>query len=173
MTRKDRDQTPEDLTWVVQRLEQERPVASPLELDRMKLQARSQARRGGRSQVKGSFLKSRVAIVAILVLGLLSGGTGTTLALSGGSEKGSAAGAQYPNDVRGQQEGDRGVLGQIESGDKSSGAVRGSQQVAATQSDSNLPFTGLAALPLILLGVGLLGAGGMLYRSSRQAPSEA
>jgi hypothetical protein len=156
---------------VAERLEQERPMATPLELDRMKVQARAQARRGARSGMKGSFLKSRVAIVAILALGLLSGGTGTTLALSGNNEKGSAAQAQYPNDVRGQQEGGRNVLGQSESGGP--GAVRGSQQVAATQSDSDLPFTGLAALPLILVGVGLLAAGGMLYRSSRQAPSEA
>jgi hypothetical protein len=120
-------------------------------------------------------LKSRVAIVAILVLGLLSGGTGTTLALSGGSEQGSAAKAQYP-----PRTGQRGVLGQTEQSNNGSGAaVRGSEQVAATQSGSGggggseLPFTGLAALPLVLLGVGLLAAGGMLYRSSRRTPSEA
>jgi hypothetical protein len=174
MTRIVRDQTPEDFAWVAERLEQERPMASPLELDRMKVQARAQAGRGGRSQAKGSFLKSRVAIVAILVLGVLSGGTGTTLALSGGSEQGSAAQAQYPGGVKGQQEGSNGVLGRTESSPNSGTAVQGTQQVAATQgSNSNLPFTGLAALPLVLLGFGLLGAGGLLYRSSRQAPSEA
>ena len=189
MTPKDRDQTPADLAWVAERLEQERPTAGPLELDRMKLQVRSQARRGARSQAKGNLLKSRVAITAILMLGLVTGGTGTTLALEGDGQ-GSAAQVQYPREgggnVLGEQRGggggggengpgggDSDVLGATEQSPGVGGAVQGSQQVAAADSGDSLPFTGLAAVPLILLGVALLGAGAMLYRSARRAPNAA
>ena len=192
MTQIDRDQTPAELAWVAERLEQERPTASPLELDRMKLQARTRAVRGARSQAKGSVLKSRVAITAILMLGLLTGGTGTTLALTGDASQ-----VQYPREVQPQPQGqsqpqnrsqpqDR-VLGtQQQSGERSGpeqvlgtsqsspGSVQGSQQVAATQSDQGeLPFTGLAAVPLIVLGLGLILLGTMLFRSARRDPSGA
>ena len=187
MTKIDRDRTPADLAWVAERLEQERPTASPLELDRMKLQARAQAVRGARSQAKGSVLKSRVAIAAILMLGLLTGGTGTTLALSGG---GNAAQVQYPppggGQVLGKNEGGGNgpsgggqVLGTTQSNPDavqgSQDAVRGSQQVGATQDQvqGDLPFTGLAAVPLIVLGLALVGGGTMLYRSARRQASAA
>ena len=192
MTKIDRDHPHTDVAWVAERLEQERPMATPLELDRMQLRAQAQAARQGRSQAKGSLLKSRVAITAVLMLGLFTGGTGTTLALSGGSEKGSAAQAQYPqgggNNVLGQQQeggpGDEGqpgssqggnVLGTTESspGAVSPGAVQGGQQVVATQGGSSLPFTGLAAIPIIILGLALLGAGAMMWRGTRQSPSAA
>ncbi|MDQ3586727.1 MAG: hypothetical protein M3375_00005 [Actinomycetota bacterium] len=189
MTKIDRDQTPAELAWVAERLEQDRPTASPLEFDRMKLQARTQAVRGARSQAKGSVLKSRVAIGAILMLGLFTGGTGTTLALQGNS--GNAAQVQYPQQtppppngtVLGQEQGpeqDGGVLG-TEQGNgggpgpgatqSSEGPVQSNRQVVATKGGSELPFTGLAAVPLIVLGLGLIATGTMLYRSARQEPS--
>ena len=182
MTQNDRDQTPADFAWVVERLESERPLADSLELDRMKLQARKQAARASRSRPKGSLLKSRVAITAILMLGLVTGGTGTTLALSDGSSN--AAQTQYPTQPRtevlgeensGGDTGDRGgqVLGTTEASPRSPGAVQGSQQVVATDSDSNLPFTGLAAVPLIVLGLGLIALGATLYRSTRRGHSTA
>lgn len=131
-------------------------------------------------------MKSRVAITAVLMLGLFTGGTGTTLALSGSSDEGNASQAQYPrgggNNVLGQQQGSNpsnprsgNVLGTTESSPSatSPGAVQGSQQVVATQGGSSLPFTGLAAIPIIILGLALLGAGAMMYRSTRQTPSGA
>ena len=176
MTTDDRHHETAEFAWVAERLEHERPRATPFELDRMKMRARAQAGRSPRSQQKGSFLKSRVAITAILALGLMTGGTGTTLALSGGSEDGSAAQSQYPGqrqgDVLGENQGNprQGeVLGETQS---SPSAVQGSGQVAATQGGSSLPFTGLAAVPLILLGLALLGSGLLLLRSTRRAPSE-
>ena len=184
MTLKDGDQTPADLVWVAERLEQERPMAGPLELDRMKLQARSQARRGARSQAKGNLLKSRVAITAILMLGLVTGGTGTTLALDSGGQ-GNAAQVQYPREapprdqVLGTQQGGEGggdVRGTTQEGTtpSGSGAVQGSQQVVAAESgNSSLPFTGLAAVLLIIVGLGLIMLGMMMYRSARQDPSGA
>lgn len=186
MTQIDRDQTPADLTWVAERLERERPTATPLELDHMKLQARTQAMRGARSQAKGSVLKSRVAITAIVALGLFTGGTGTTLALSD-SDSGSAAKVQYPSEggkkgaVLGEAQGNgetqgngaapnARVLGETQS---SGGGAQATRQVVATKADSKLPFTGLAAIPLVVLGLGLIGTGMMLFRSSRRAPTEA
>jgi hypothetical protein len=189
MTKIDRDHLHTDVAWVAERLEQERPTATPLELDRIQLRAQAQAARQGRSQAKGSLLKSRVAITAVLMLGLFTGGTGTTLALSGSSasDEGSAAQAQYPrggggNNVLGQQEqgGQGGQGGQANPGgnvlgttQSSPGAVQGSQQVVATQGGSSLPFTGLAAIPIIILGLALLGAGALMFRSTRQSPSGA
>ena len=188
MTQIDRDQTPADLTRVAERLERERPTATPLELDHMKLQARTQAMRGARSQAKGSVLKSRVAITAIVALGLFTGGTGTTLALSD-SDSGSAAKVQYPSEggkkgaVLGETQGNGAaptqgngaapkarVLGETQS---SGGGAQATRQVVATKADSKLPFTGLAAIPLVVLGLGLIGTGMMLFRSSRRAPTEA
>ena len=192
MTQNDRDQTTADLAWVAERLDMERPLADSLELDRMKLQARKQAARAARSRPKGSLLKSRVAITAILMLGLVTGGTGTTLALQDGGSS-NAAQVQYPREaptgggptgggptgggptdrVLGTQQGGEGegdVAGTTES---SPNPVQGGQQVVAAQSDSNLPFTGLAAVPLIVLGLGLIAAGMMLFRSARREPSGA
>ncbi len=193
MTKIDRDQTPSDLAWVAERLEQDRPTATPLELDSMKLQARSRAARGARSQAKGSVLKSRVAIAAILMLGLFTGGTGTTLALSGDS--GSAAQVQYSKpgggSVLGKQQGPQNdspengsVLGQQQSGGGDNGRassatpssdspVQRSRQVVATKGGKSLPFTGLAAVPLIVLGLGLIVVGTMLYRNVRREPTGA
>ena len=186
MTKIDPNQIPADLTWVAQRLEEERPTATPLELDGMKLQAEARAKRGAPYQAKGRVLKSRVAITAILLLGLLTGGTGTTLALTEGSD--SAARVQYPNEtprtsqVLGNSEesgpdraapgaGGPQVLGATESRGEAAqpggDAAQGSRQVVATKGGENLPFTGLAAVPLIVLGLALLGTGAMLYRSVR------
>ncbi len=46
-------------------------------------------------------------------------------------------------------------------------------ETRTAESRSELPFTGLAAVPLIVLGLGLIATGAMLYRSARRAPSEA
>jgi hypothetical protein len=68
---------PDDLQDVVERLRDERPEASALELDRIKLRAMTRARgaRALRTSGKGQFMRSRLVSVA-LVIGLLGGGTG-------------------------------------------------------------------------------------------------
>jgi hypothetical protein len=58
------------------------------------------------------------------------------------------------------------VIGKVES--PSSGNASGEQQVAATGEDT-LPFTGFVAIPLLVGGVGLLGAGAGLRRWQRDA----
>jgi hypothetical protein len=189
MHKPNQDRTPADLAWVVELLHEERPLASPLELDRIKLRARSQSLRGGRSRRKGSLLKSRLAITSILVLGLFTSGTGATLALSGAS--GSAAKTEYPvvttptttptiAPTTGSGPGPE-VLGTTETSGPARPAgksgkpapvtapAQATRQVAAVQGKRSLPFTGLAAIPILLAGLGMLGGGLLLHRSARRS----
>lgn len=123
-------------------------------------------------------MKSRMAITSMLVLGVFAGGTGTGLAVSGISDSGSAGKAQYPAagnlganegaerpDVLGKEEADDSdVAGAQEAGGRGAAAgVQATRQVSV-QEDGNLPFTGLAAIPLILIGVALLATGVVLHR---------
>ncbi len=175
---------PPELAQVARRLQEERPALSGLELDQIKLQVQRRAARPKNtflSKQRRTLMKSRMAITSMLVLGVFAGGTGTGLAVSGISDSGSAGTAQYPpgpNDggnkpeILGSEE-DSGGGGDVDSG--GGGDVAGAQEgngqdaVQATrqvsvQEEGSLPFTGLAAIPLILLGIGLLASGLVLRR---------
>jgi len=179
-----------DLAAVEERLRSERAVASGLELDELKLRAMSQAgaARPG-TRLKGRLMKSRFALLAMIVAGLMMSMTGATLAISGSSGAGSAAEGQYGDTPSGQQQGggngdtlgaEQGPGGQAGTG--AAGADNGSapgdtqaaEQAAATGSGGNggnsLPFTGLLAIPLLIGGVALLGTGGVLRHKARQQP---
>ncbi len=126
---------------------------------------------------KGNFMKSRVALVAVLALGVFMSGTGATLAVSGFANTGSAGSAQYPqnhkhngNHVVQAADGNGGECSSGSSGSSSGsgncgeGEVAGVEaqaveQTAVTGSSSSLPFTGFAAIPVLIVGLGLLGAG--------------
>jgi hypothetical protein len=69
---------PDDLQEVAERLRDQRPALTPLELDRVKLRAMSGARRSSPSQRKGFFMRSR--FVAFLTAGMLVLGSGTAIA---------------------------------------------------------------------------------------------
>jgi hypothetical protein len=103
----------------------------------------------------------------VLALGVFMSGTGATLAVTGLSSSGSASSAQYPEPQQEQQGSN--TLGTQGSGGNepshTSAAVATSpaetqavRQVASTSSGS-LPFTGFLAIPVLIVGVGLLGAG--------------
>jgi len=157
-------------------------------------------------------MKSRMAIMSMLMLGVFASVTGTGLAVSGLSDNGSAGKAQYPTPPAqyptppgkaespppgkaespppGKAESPppnkapADVLGEDDDGNDGNGGgggngggneddadVAGTQEsdVQATrqvsvQEEGNLPFTGLAAIPLILMGVGLLASGMVLRR---------
>ena len=168
----DSDHNP-DLDPVVERLRAARVDPTPTELDHARSRALRQAGRGSRgAAVPAGFLRTRLAVVAILVLGLLVGGAGTTLAVSGGADGDNAATAEYHDDFNDtdtlDETGGRGGEGD-EGGDDGDGeggtrGVQAGQQEAATAGDDDLPFTGLAAIPLIVLGVMLLAAGAALQR---------
>ena len=101
-------------------------------------------------------MKPRIAVALVLAMGLLTSGTGATLAVI--SESGSAAAVQYP-DLKPKKSIDPGVLGSDPSGGPSE--VQEEQQVA-TSGGSELPFTGFLAIPLLVVGVVFLVTGGML-----------
>jgi hypothetical protein len=89
----DDNHLPHELQDVARRLREQRPEASPLELDRIKLRAMAGART---SRAKGSAVKSRL-IVALATVGLMAGGTGGVIAAKGGvpGPPNSAADSQY------------------------------------------------------------------------------
>ena len=129
-------------------------------------------------------MRSRLAIIAMLVFGGLLSTGGGALAVSGfASQQDNAAGAQYGPTTQGEEDdqGDQGVLGEDESGgpageseDTPAGggeenAVQPARQVEAgvqATGEEQLPFTGFAAIPILLGGVALLAAGLALRRRS-------
>jgi hypothetical protein len=173
------------------RLEAERPRLDAQELDRLSLRCRSRITRS--QPRKEQSMRSRIAIVAMLAFGLVFSTAGVGMAISGSSGSGSAGNAQYPTtpqvhrQPRGEVKGDNdsgnggGVLGaNDQSPPPSSGAqpaeatpapaqaVQETRQLS-TDSGSQLPFTGFAVIPIILIGVALLVGG--LFLRRRSGPS--
>src|SRR5690242_8772935 len=73
-----------------------------MELDSVRTRAMSAATRPRvlAAGKKGTFMRSRLAVVMVLALGVTLSGTGAALAVSGMSEGGSAGTAQYPTNER-------------------------------------------------------------------------
>jgi hypothetical protein len=93
-----RNGIPAEFHDIEETLRANRPETSPLELDRIKLQAIRQAAQGRPSFVarqKGAFMKSRLAMMLVIAAGFMLSTTGAGLAISGSSSSGSAAGSQY------------------------------------------------------------------------------
>jgi hypothetical protein len=164
MDRNDHDRIPAELADVAQRLHDERPEASALELDRIKLRAQSSARR--HAHRREAFMRSRLAITSILVVGVLMSGAGAGLAVSGVSGSGSSGDAQYPTTTTDTQT----VLPTTETNAPTDTTTTGTtnpaqdtRQVSSNDSDS-LPFTGYAAIPVLLIGLSLLSVGIVMRR---------
>src|SRR3954471_7239733 len=88
---------PEDLRDVVHRLREERTAPSAWELDELKLRAMTRARVRS-SRTKGRLTMKSRALVALITVGLMAGGTGGVIAASGGNNgngNDDAANAQY------------------------------------------------------------------------------
>jgi hypothetical protein len=169
----DMDRIPDDLRQVGDRLRSDRPRLSPMELDRIKLRLMAQAAadRSRPRTRKGDLLKSRLAITVMLVLGLLFSTTGAGLAVSGLADDGSAGKAQYvaPGQEGGEELGEESEgVGEESAGDEAGARARAGEQAAATADGGDgLPFTGLAAIPLLLAGTALMITGFTLRRRSR------
>lgn len=143
-------------------------------------------------------MKSRLAITAMLATGVLMSGGGAALGVSALTTDHTASSAQYGTgtgsdtnlggggkaDAGGDgKQGGSGVLGTGESGRggpagdvegarETSAAAQAPRQLSASQAD-RLPFTGYAAIPLLIIGLTLLVAGLVLRRSTRGAPLSA
>ncbi|HEX4753926.1 MAG TPA: hypothetical protein VH268_13600 [Solirubrobacterales bacterium] len=154
-----------ELRHLEQRLSDAKPALSALELDAAKLRIMQSAPRrepGLLTRKKGNFMKSRVALIAVLALGVFMSGTGATLAVSGFANTGSASSTQYAPPTKHNHhhvvEAAAGEGGTQEAAPAVE--TQAVQQVAATsESGSSLPFTGFLAVPVLIVGLGLLGAG--------------
>jgi hypothetical protein len=160
-----------DLQPVIDRLRANRPTATALELDAIvqRVQARvaNPVRRRTR---RTSLMKSRLAILSMLVLGMLLSTAGAGLAVSGSSDSNNAAEAQYgpadQGDVLGdedQSQGSQDVLPEEDQGGNAPSAPeQPSRQVESGA--EQLPFTGFAAIPILIGGIALLTVGLVLRR---------
>ena len=121
-------------------------------------------------------MKSRIVILTMLVLGMLLSTAGAGLAVSGIS--GDAAQEQYGasetpsggGDVLGDQDAGTNVPANNGGGDTNPGGGEGDttqparQVEAGANTNESLPFTGFAAIPVLLGGIALLSAGLVLRR---------
>jgi hypothetical protein len=144
---------------IVQLLREERPRASELELDRIKRRVMARTPR------KGQPMRSRLAILAMLVFGMLLSGTGAGLAVQGFGNGDDASQAQYPPKDEGDVLGEEDAGGNLPESDDQ--GVQDDAQVAQqVEAGDSLPFTGFAAIPVLVGGVALLGGGLLLRRKS-------
>ncbi len=180
MTHSDHDRSL-DFDAVEQRLRDERPTLTAMEIDGLRQRVARRAANGKASNPlsKGSLMKSRLALLLMIALGVLMSGTGATLAITGAAGSDSAAVSQY----REGDGDDGGVLGDLApsdepaddqadagdtapSGDSSGPAdVQEARQVSTQDAGSDsLPFTGFLVFPLLIGGVALVGTGALLRR---------
>jgi hypothetical protein len=169
----------DELDSVVEQLRAHRPEATALELDAVKRRVRERVatRPAGRRARSASLMKSRLAILSMLVTGMLLSTAGAGIAVTGVVQHDGAATAEYKPGNNGQVLGENdtkspsGVAGE-ESGNSPSGTagesagsgVQPARQVEAGAGSSTLPFTGFLAIPVLLGGVALLSAGLVLRR---------
>jgi hypothetical protein len=170
---------------VIRLLRENRPEASELELDQIKQRVRKRAARPSRRKQD---MKSRLAILSMLVLGMMLSTTGAGLAVQSLSSGDDASVAQYdtpdetPGDVLGEENTNQPCVengsGANGNGGGGGGAADECVETSPTQTDlqptrqaevgsdtgDQLPFTGFLAIPVLIGGVALLSAGLVLRR---------
>jgi len=181
---------PEDLVDVARALEDQRPRLSEPELARVRRRALG-AGSPTATRPTGGFMRSRVAITALLATGVLMSGGGAALGVSALSTDLTASSAQYgaptpptpvtppptptPGGVFGS--GDQGTTPTSGSGAPEQETPRPSAAPAATaqvprqleaSTGNELPFTGYASIPMLLVGLALLVSGLVLRRGTRR-----
>ena len=176
-----------ELGPVIARLQAERPAASDLELGLIKQRVQGRVAPSARRSRRTEFMRSRLAIIAMLVFGMVLSTGGGALAVSGFTSQGDNAATSQYGPTTTNDTGKNGVLGEEESGgpaggqENSGGAApaeeQGTQPARQVEAgaqgtgEEQLPFTGFAAIPILLGGVALLTAGLVLRRRSADDPS--
>jgi hypothetical protein len=178
---------PPELLEVAERLRADIEGPSSLELDRMMLRAKARARRTRNPTLlsKGIFMKTRLLLAALLTLGLLFtitggmalaqqfGGGAAAAQYGGGGEDGDDGGEGGSGGGGGDSDGGDGfgdgvgdgTGGGAGTGDGTGGGDGdGTGFSAEDQGDAGddgigLANTGFLAIPLLLLGVAMFGAG--------------
>jgi hypothetical protein len=160
---------------VIRLLRENRPEATELELDQIKQRVRR--RTAQQPSRRREAMKSRIAILSMLVLGMLFSTAGAGLAVQGLTNN-DASVAQYgpdeeqpAGDVLGEEESGGGGAaggGASEGGAAGEEAVQPARQVAAGSAGNELPFTGFLAIPVLIGGVALLSTGLVLRRQARR-----
>jgi hypothetical protein len=185
-----RNRAPEEFEATEDALRAGRHQATPLELDRIKLQAIRQAEQPRPSLYavkKGTFMKSRLALTLLLVAGFMLSTTGATLAVSGSSGNGNAATNQYvqPGNEEGGNHNEQGTKGVNGKGGNDNNTLNEepatevevtpapvAEQQAVVSNGSSLPFTGFVAIPLLVIGVGLILVGATIrFKSRKDTPA--
>ncbi len=167
------DDLHQDLQPVIDQLLAHRPEATALELDAVKQQVRARVAAPARRRTRrNELMKSRLVVLTMLVLGILLSTTGAGLAVSGLSGD-NASIAEYTTPTG------AGVLGDQDTGSGTQPSNNGggnapaggggnnvqpARQVEAGANNTSLPFTGFAAIPVLLGGIALLSAGLVLRR---------
>ena len=196
MDNSNRNRTPAELEQIEARLRAERHEASPLELDRIKLQAIHQVQRSRPSLYalkKGSFMKSRLALTLGPRCGLHAEHDGRDagdqrqlrqwqrLAEPVLHPRASAEPRQRRHASGGEDKCKNGNGGGgngagdkcDENGTQPVTAVEVApavEQQAVVSSDSSLPFTGFVAIPLLIIGLALIVVGALIRLKSRNEP---
>ena len=151
-----------DLQPVIDQLRAHRPEATALELDAVKQRVRARVVAPARRRTRRSeLMKSRVVILTMLVLGMLLSTTGAGLAVSGLSGD-NASISQYSQSTPPPSGG--GTAPSTGGGGDNGGSVQPARQVEAGAGNDTLPFTGFAAIPVLLGGIVLLSIGLVLRR---------
>jgi hypothetical protein len=175
------DSHADDLQPVVDMLRANRPEATPLELDTVKQRVRARGANGRRAR-SADLMKSRLAILSMLVAGMLASTTGVGLAIDGlgGNDASVAQYATPPTPTpTGSTTPPGGVLGEQQHHHHGGGnnnvttpttthntpaPLQPAAQVEAGTSSGQLPFTGYLAIPVLIGGVVLLTTGLVLRR---------
>ena len=146
-----------------------RSELAPADFDRLKHRVSSRLHRPVESP-KGSFMKSRLAVVLALAFGIITSGSGVALGVNALSNTDDAAKAQYgcPNPPCGGFLPGAGGGGDDDGDNGDNGDLQAQQQLAqgdgTGSASGELPFTGYLAIPMLAVGCLMLVVGLVLGR---------